>query len=135
MNFGNLDKIADTNFNGILFDLGVSSFQLDQRDRGFSFREDGPNDMRMDPRRDVSAFDFLEKAPRHDLVTAVRDYGEERSWRKIVDAIIKARGTGKLYTTKGFANLILEVVGRLKGKGIHPATKHFKVFVLLSMKS
>ena len=125
-NFGNLASVPDKYFQGILFDLGVSSFQLDNHERGFSFKREGPNDMRMDPRKGISAAEFLEKAFREDLVKAVRDYGEERSWRKVVDAIIDARGTGKLSTTKAFADLILEIVGRPRGKNIHPATKTFQ---------
>lgn len=126
-NFGELAELnLGVSFDAILFDLGVSSFHFDTPGRGFSFRFDAPLDMRMNPRAGVSAADFLEGAAREDLVRAVRDYGEEPRWRRVVQAIVDARGTGKLTRTGSFAELIQEAVGMRFGSRIHPATKVFQ---------
>lgn len=127
--FDELDCIEEGEFDCILFDLGVSSFQLDEPQRGFSFRYEADMDMRLDPREGLSAAEFLEKASHEDLVKAVRDYGEEQSWRRVVSAIEKARGTGILENTQSFSDLVSETIGnRVRGKPskIHPATKTFQ---------
>jgi len=127
LNFRKLDQLTQTGFAGVLLDLGVSSFQLDDFERGFSFREDALVDMRLDPRRGQSAAEFLETADREDLVRAVRNYGEETQWRRVVDALVRARGTGDLQSTVSLAALIAEAVGaRRRGERIHPATRTFQ---------
>lgn len=129
MSFDELNRIKEDGFDCILFDLGVSSFQLDEPQRGFSFRYEADVDMRLNPREGLSAGDFLERASREDLVRAVRDYGEESSWGKVVRAIEAARGSGVLRNTQTFADLVAGVVGnKFKGKPsrIHPATKTFQ---------
>ena len=91
--FKNLDKVSSAaEFDGILMDLGISSFQLMEPEKGFSFRLDAPIDMRLNPRVGQSAADFLETASRDSLIRAVREYGEERRWSRVVNAIIDARG-------------------------------------------
>lgn len=126
--FKNLDKISSPGeLNGILMDLGISSFQLMEPEKGFSFRLDAPIDMRLDPRVGQSAADFLESASYESLVRAVREYGEERRWRRVVDAIIKHRGTGKLTRTMSAAEVVSDAVGgRNFRQRIHPATKTFQ---------
>ena len=126
--FSNLDKFARPGeFDGILLDLGISSFQLMEPEKGFSFRLDAPIDMRLNPREGTSAADFLESASRESLIRAVRDYGEERRWRRVVDAIIDARGTGLLGRTMSAAELVCSAVGgRSFRQRIHPATKTFQ---------
>ena len=128
MNFANLENLEEGPFGGILFDFGVSSFQLDQLDRGFSFRGEATLDMRMNPETGISAADWLTSASRRDLIQAIRVYGEEKNWRRIVDAIIEARTQSPLKSTKDLSELILSCTpARLRFTSkIHPATKTFQ---------
>lgn len=128
MNFGDLDSLDESGFDGIFFDFGLSSFQLDEAERGFSFRSDAPADMRMNPEAGISAAEFLESADEEALIRAVRNYGEEKRWRKVVATIIAARGTGKLQRTESLAALVSAAVGPTpRGrKAVHPATRTFQ---------
>ncbi len=128
MNFSNLGQMEEGPFDGILFDFGVSSFQLDQLERGFSFKGSGPLDMRMNPHSGLSARDWLATASRDQLCQAIRDFGEEKNWRRIVNAIIDARGASQLSTTADLSDLILSCTpARMRfGSKIHPATKAFQ---------
>ena len=128
MNFADLNDLEEGAFDGILFDFGLSSFQLDQSERGFSFRFDAPVDMRMNPEQGISAAEFLETCDEEALIRAVRNYGEEVKWRRVVNAILNARGTGRLQRTSSFAALIAEATGPASRghKSIHPATRTFQ---------
>ena len=125
-NFRHLDRVPGR-FDGVLMDIGVSSYQLDVPERGFSFRFDAPNDMRMDTRVGRSAAEFLERAERTEIERAVRDFGEEPRWFRVVNAIIAARGTGRLARTTSFAELVAEAAPPAPGpRGPHPATRTFQ---------
>ncbi|MEX0374042.1 16S rRNA (cytosine(1402)-N(4))-methyltransferase RsmH [Spiribacter pallidus] len=112
--------------SGILLDLGVSSPQLDDAARGFSFLRDGPLDMRMDNSHGPTAAEWLSGVGEQALVSVIRRYGEERFARRIAAAIVKARDAGELPgTTTGLATLIANAVPRAE-PGRHPATRTFQ---------
>jgi 16S rRNA (cytosine1402-N4)-methyltransferase len=111
--------------DGVLFDLGVSSPQLDVAARGFSFRNDGPLDMRMDPTAGESAAQWLARAPEADIAEVLWLYGEERMSRRIARALVDRRAQEPVTTTAQLADLVASVVGRGDNK-IHPATRSFQ---------
>lgn len=115
---------------GILFDLGVSSPQLDKAERGFSFMKDGPLDMRMNTSQGITAEEWIAITPEEDLVFAFREYGEEKFAKRIASAIVKKREVSKIKTTKQLSDLIVEVVPTLpfskKKHQKHPATRTFQ---------
>lgn len=108
--------------DGILLDLGLSSMQLDDPERGFSFQTAGPLDMRFDPSSSLSAADFVNQSSKEDLANLIFDYGEERYSRKIADAIIANR---PLEDTQELADIITRTIGKTPS-GIHPATRTFQ---------
>ena len=128
-NFADLDHLVrdwglEHSLDGILLDLGVSSPQLDDPERGFSFREDGPLDMRMNPEQGVSAADWLAQAPEREISRVFWEFGEERHARRIARNIVKARQQQTLERTSQLARLIEETIGRRERK--HPATRCFQ---------
>ncbi|HTI16061.1 MAG TPA: 16S rRNA (cytosine(1402)-N(4))-methyltransferase RsmH [Trinickia sp.] len=115
--------------SGVLLDLGVSSPQLDDPVRGFSFRADGPLDMRMDPTRGESAANWLARASQQELTEVIRDYGEERFAFQIAKAIVARRAEserlGPLVTTRELAEIVAHAV-KTREKGKDPATRTFQ---------
>jgi 16S rRNA (cytosine1402-N4)-methyltransferase len=111
--------------DGILLDLGVSSPQLDDGERGFSFMQDGPLDMRMDTSCGETAAQWLSHAQLQDITTVLKEYGEERFARRIAAAIIAARETSPIETTGQLARVVSEANPRWE-KHKHPATRSFQ---------
>ena len=111
--------------DGVLMDIGVSSPQLDEAARGFSFRFDAPLDMRMDTSRGQTAAEWLAVATQQEMERVVREYGEERFAHAIAKAVVAARATGRVATTGQFAALVEKAV-RTREPGQHPATRSFQ---------
>ncbi len=111
--------------DGILLDLGVSSPQIDEAKRGFSFRQDGPLDMRMDNTRGLTAAQWLSSVDEAELARVIRDYGEERFAKPIAKAIVARRAQQPFTTTLDLANVVAGQVRKFE-KGQHPATRTFQ---------
>ena len=120
-----LDALGIAKVDGILLDIGVSSPQLDDAARGFSFRFDAPLDMRMDPDSGVSAADWLATADEGEISEVIREYGEERFAKSIARALVAARQKEAICTTGRLAELIATAVKR-REPGQHPATRSFQ---------
>lgn len=112
-------------FNGVLLDLGVSSPQLDDAARGFSFAQDGPLDMRMNNSTGFTAADWLAKAPEHEIARVIRDFGEERFAKRIARGIVQARREQPIARTLQLAGIIASAVP-MREPGKHPATRSFQ---------
>ena len=126
--FRHLGELPEGSIQGVLMDLGVSSPQIDNPDRGFSFRFDGPLDMRMDTTRGQSVAEWLEDAEVHQIAEVIRDYGEERFAGPIAKAIVARRESqGPLRTTGELAQLVAGQV-RTREAGQNPATRTFQAF-------
>jgi len=128
--FGNLQSVVTElgwqgKVDGILLDLGVSSPQLDDASRGFSFLNDGPLDMRMDPHSGVSAADWLADADAEQIADVLWRYGEERHSRRIARAVVAARAADPIRSTRQLAELIAAAVPGREGRK-HPATRSFQ---------
>lgn len=111
--------------NGVLLDLGVSSPQLDNAERGFSFRLDGPLDMRMDPTTGISAAEWIKDAREDDIASILKNFGEERFHRRIARAIVEARAVAPITTTMQLANIVSKANPAWE-KHKHPATRSFQ---------
>ncbi|MBQ5946496.1 16S rRNA (cytosine(1402)-N(4))-methyltransferase RsmH [Massilia sp. ST3] len=111
--------------DGILLDLGISSPQVDDATRGFSFRQDGPLDMRMDTTRGMPAAEWIATAPQTELEKVIRDYGEERYAFQIAKAIVARRAIEPISTTRQLAAIVADAV-KTREKGKDPATRTFQ---------
>lgn len=118
------EKLGDKKVDGIVYDLGVSSMQIDTPERGFSFQKDGPLDMRMDPSLPLSAESVVNTYSKEDLADIFYKYGDERKSRHIAHAIELARAEEPITTTLELAKIIEKVLG--KGRKINPATRCFQ---------
>ncbi|MFT5386959.1 MAG: 16S rRNA (cytosine1402-N4)-methyltransferase [Candidatus Omnitrophota bacterium] len=115
--------------DGILLDLGVSSFQIDNAERGFSFRKDGPLDMRMNSEDGISAYDVVNSYSERELAQIIRDYGEDRMAKRIARSIVYHRNLDTIETTKQLSMAVLKAMPyakKPKGERIHPATRTFQ---------
>ena len=126
------EELADDDIDGVTLDIGVSSMQLDQAERGFSFQQDGPLDMRM-AQDGESAADFLNNADEAEIADVIYRYGEERKSRRIARAIVAAR---PLSTTLDLANVVRKAVGQKPGDKKDPATRTFQAIrIFMSIAS
>ena len=123
--FGQLDTYASAPLDGVVLDLGVSSMQLDQAERGFSFLRDGPLDMRMGQAGD-SAADLVNTASEEQLADVLYHYGEERASRRIARAIVAARAVAPITTTAQLVAIVERSLPRPKPGQSHPATRSFQ---------
>lgn len=114
-----------TAVDGILFDLGVSSYQLDTPERGFSFAADGPLDMRLDPTQGPTAADLVNRLSERELAGIIFQYGEEHAARRIARAIVERRRSQPFQSTADLAAVVARAVGGRHGR-IHPATRTFQ---------
>jgi len=117
--------VATGGLDGILLDLGVSSPQLDNADRGFGFSDDGPLDMRMDTRTGITAAEWLATASEVDIADVIKTYGEERFARRMASAIVKARAESPITRTKQLATIVAEANPKWEPNK-HPATRAFQ---------
>ena len=128
-NFSELDKFLDDSgvekIDGAIFDLGVSSYQIDTPERGFSYMKNSPLDMRMDRRQSLTAYDVINRYDEERLIKIFREYGEERFSRRIAAAICTARKDSLIETTSALVKIIEDAAPRTKNGG-HPAKRVFQ---------
>ncbi len=130
-NFVEMDQILKNlgikNVNAILLDLGISSFQIDSPERGFSLRKEGPLDMRMDVSSEFKASDIINTYTESDLADVLKNFGEERFSRRIAKFIVDERKKTTIQTTTHLAQIVVRALGiRGKSQKIHPATRTFQ---------
>jgi 16S rRNA (cytosine1402-N4)-methyltransferase len=118
-------RVETSELDGILLDLGVSSPQLDNAERGFGFSDDGPLDMRMDTRAGMTAAEWLATAPEADIADVIKTYGEERFAKRMASAIVKARVESPIIRTKQLATIVSEANPKWEPHK-HPATRAFQ---------
>lgn len=129
-NFADIDRFLKerniTHVDGILVDLGVSSMQIDQAERGFSFSREGPLDMRMDPTSTLTASDIVNTWTEQELARVFRDYGEERKWRLAAHTIVLARSQKSIQTTSDLVAILKPIFPWNPKRGINPLTLIFQ---------
>lgn len=122
-----LEKLAPDGVDGILMDLGVSSYQLDQGERGFSYMQDAPLDMRMNREDELSAYDVVNTYDEAALAKVIRDYGEENWSKRIAQFIVNQRESGPIETTGELVNIIKKAIpAKARRDGPHPAKRTFQ---------
>jgi 16S rRNA (cytosine1402-N4)-methyltransferase len=129
-NFADLATVAHDKgvapLDGILLDLGLSSFQLDEPERGFAFRHEGPLDMRFDPKTGAPASELVNTLPERELADLIWRYGEEHGSRRIARAIAHERDREPIETTTRLAAIVSRALGGRRGRDTHPATRTFQ---------
>ena len=121
-----LKKFNVEKIDGFLVDLGVSSPQIDQPERGFSFMQNGPLDMRMDTSQEITAASLLATLSDEELESIIKSYGEERHFRRVVRAIRKAQATSPIESTLQLSNILSSAIFSRRPTKIHPATRTFQ---------
>ena len=128
--YADMETIADANaftgVNGVLLDIGVSSMQIDSPERGFSFRFDGPLDMRMDSSSSLTAAEILNTYDEKQIADILYEFGEERRSRQIARAVVKRRENQAWKSCQEFAELVSSIVGKASQHGLNPATRSFQ---------
>ena len=124
-----LDDVGVAALHGALFDLGVSSHQIDAAERGFSYRAEGPLDMRMDPTSGETAADIIESAPEEELVRIMREYGEERQARSIARSIVRCRQEQPLETTEDLRRVIIATRPQMVNKTLARVFQAFRIAI------
>lgn len=125
-NFSELESILKESADAILIDLGVSSMQLDEKERGFSFQQEGPLDMRMDQTAELTAEEVINTFSEEELGEIFRDYGEEKRWRRAAAAVVHHRGKHPIKTTKDLVDALKPAFPGYFKKGISPYTLVFQ---------
>jgi 16S rRNA (cytosine1402-N4)-methyltransferase len=129
-NFADLAEVArERGFaavDGVLLDLGLSSFQLDEAERGFAFRHEGQLDMRFDPDRGRPASDLVNTLPERELADLIWRFGEEPGSRRVAQAIVREREMAPIETTTRLAEIVSRALGGRRGRDTHPATRTFQ---------
>ena len=123
--FGDFSDLVPEEINGAVFDIGVSSMQLDQAERGFSFTKEAPLDMRMS-QTGTSAADLVNTLSEQEMADILYNYGEEKKSRQIARKIVEARSVKKIETTTELANIIYQVIKRTHHMSVDPATRSFQ---------
>lgn len=123
--FGSFDELVDETIDGAVFDIGVSSMQLDQAERGFSFAKEAPLDMRMS-QTGSSAAELVNSLTEKELADILYNYGEEKKSRQIAKKIVETRAVKPITTTTELANIIYQVIKRSHKQAIDPATRSFQ---------
>jgi len=122
-----LGELGIKRIDGILFDLGLSTFQLDNPERGFSFQQEGPLDMRMDRESYISAYDLVNNLNEEELSGLIRNYGRERFHNRIAHLLVQEREKHPIATTRELSNIIVRAIPhRFRHYRIHPATRTFQ---------
>ncbi|HLF17317.1 MAG TPA: 16S rRNA (cytosine(1402)-N(4))-methyltransferase RsmH [Candidatus Omnitrophota bacterium] len=131
--FRNIDKVLKEQHldkvNGILLDLGISSFQLEDESRGFSFQKEGPLDMRMNQQSRITAYDLINSLSEHEIAKILREYGEERWHLRIARNIVRQRALSPIRTTDDLKQIVVKSMPpHQRHQKIHPATRTFQAF-------
>lgn len=131
--FRNIDSILNhlgiQKVNGMLFDLGISSYQLENTQRGFSIKSDGPLDMRMDKDSYISAYDLVNSLSEREIASILKNFGEERWHNRIANYLVKQRTKNPIESTQDLSNTVLKAIPhRYQHQKIHPATRTFQAF-------
>lgn len=122
-----LQKLGISQVDGILLDLGVSSYQLDNKERGFTYREDVPLDMRMDQRMKKTAWNIVNEYSQTELFRVIRDYGEDKFAQNIAKHIVQAREKKKIQTTAELTEIIKQAIPmKIRAAGGHPSKRTFQ---------